>query len=73
MVGGRNKNLVKPLKLSLTLHPNVHKVLEAFVPLGLYGSSKTEVASSILREWIRSNAKEELETSKELMEQLSKD
>lgn len=67
MSSGRNKNIIKPLKLSLSLNPNFHKILEDFVSFGLRGNSKTEVASSILREWIRDNATEELENSVKLI------
>jgi len=70
---GRNKNSVKPIKLSLSLHPNVHKILKDLVPSGLYGNSKTEVASTILMEWIRSNAEEELATSRKLVKQNNDD
>ena len=71
MSKGRTKNSTRPIKLSLSLHPNIHRVLESFVPSGFYGSSKTEVASSILREWIRANAKDELDNSAMLIDNLT--
>ncbi len=71
MSTGRNKNSVKPLKLSLSLHPSVHKILEALVPSGIYGNSKTEVASWILREWVRDNGMKEIENSRQLIKETS--
>ena len=43
------------VKLQSRTDTNTDRILEELVDIGIYGTSKSEVVSSILRDWIWSN------------------
>lgn len=49
------RNGINTVKLQLTVDENTDRVIGEMVPMGVLGTTKAEVASSIIRNWIWSN------------------
>jgi hypothetical protein len=54
----RSKNRIGTERSKLSLDRQTHRVLEEMVPLGIYGKTTPEVASYIIRTWLRENREE---------------
>ena len=51
----RQKNKQRSARVQLSISKNVDRILEEVAEIGILGKTKTEVATSIVTDWIWSN------------------
>ena len=66
----RGKNRIGTKRPKLSLDGQTHRVLEDMVPLGIYGKTMAEVASYLIRKWLRENREELKEFGVRLVKQM---
>lgn len=49
------RKIAKSEKIQLTIDPATYRIISDMVNLGIHGTSKSEVASWIIRNWLWSN------------------
>ena len=66
----RSRNRIGTKRPKLSLDRQTHRVLEDMVPLGIYGKTMPEVASYLIRTWLRENREELKEFGVRLVKKL---
>lgn len=66
----RRKNRIGTERPKLSLDQQTHRVLADMIPLGIYGKTTPEVASYIIRTWLRENRQELKEFGVRLVKKL---
>jgi Arc/MetJ-type ribon-helix-helix transcriptional regulator len=68
----RLKNRVGTIRPKLSLDPQTSRVLDDMVGAGIYGKTQSEVASYLIRTWLRENREELKEFGIPLVKKLGK-